>query len=468
MLIYPISKFFKESVSLVGYSLYYRVDYPPIALAYIGSYLEKANHKVKIVDCLIEKYDKDDVKREIKHFDPDVVGVTANTQIIYDAMKIAQIAKEHNPNCITVIGGPHVTYMAKETLEECSFIDVVVRGEGEITLLELLDKKSSNWNEIKGITYRLNGKIVSNADRGFIDDLDSLPFPAYHLLSMDKYKAYGHLIKEWINGKSFAGVLTSRGCPYNCTFCASKTLGKSWRARSPENIIEEIKILRDKYGKKDIEFLDDTFTVSEKRTERICKLIKQEDLDISWFCSTRVDCFTKKIAETIHKSGCHSVFFGIESGVQENLDFFNKGFTLEKAEQSIKIAKKAGLNVIAYFIIGLPQDNKKKIWQTIKFAKKLNPKIALFSQLTPLPGSKVYDMAEENNLILTKDWSKYITMYDPVIKIPGLTNDELIKYLKNANLSFYIKPSYVLNIFTEIVSTNSLKILRNHLKLLAK
>jgi len=466
MLIYPTSSISMDAQPLVGNYLFFRAKFPPTALGYLASFLENAGHTVKIVDCQAEEYGAEDVRREIKNFNPDTVGITASTQLIYEAIKIAKITKENNPNCLTVIGGPHVTYLPTETLEECQSIDVVVRGEGERTFLELLETKREKWGEVKGITFRSNGKIINNEDRAFIENLDEIPFPAYHLLPMEKYKIYGHVVKEWINGQPFGGVLTSRGCPYECAFCSSKTLGKKWRTRSPENIIEEIKILKDKYGRREIEFLDDSFTVSEERTLDICKLIKEEGLDISWYCSTRVDRFTKKIAHAIHGSGCHSVFFGLESGVQENLDFLNKGFKLEQSKKAVKLAKKEKINAIAFFIIGLPQDNRKKIIETIKFARKLNPKFAIFHQLTPMPGTKVFKMAEENNLFLTKDWSKYITMSDPVIKIPNIANEELVQLLKKANFGFYIKPSYFSIVIREMINTKSLQIIKDHLKVL--
>jgi len=467
LLIYPTDLISPDLLPHVGYAIYFRVNYPPTNLGYLASYLENAGHKVKILDCAVEKYNLDDIKQEIKHFNPDVVGITSNTQLIYGAMAIAKITKEINPNCLTIVGGSHVTYMAVESLTECPYIDVAVRGEGEETIYELLEKKREKWKDVRGITFRYNGKIIHNPDRGFIENLDEIPFPAYHLMPMKKYVAYGQLVDSWAHGQPFGGVLTSRGCPYNCAFCASKTLGKKWRIRSPENIIDEVRLLVDKYKRREIEFLDDSFTINEKRTEEICKLIKKEGLDISWFCSTRVDRFTKSMAHIMHNSGCHSVFFGIESGDQEILNFLNKGFDLERAEQSVKIAKKAGLNVITFFIIGTPLDTKDKIWKTINFAKKLKPTFALFNQLTPYPGTKIYEIAEKKNLFITKDWSKYITMSSPVIRIPGVTHEELKMFLKKANFSFYFTPSYFFTTLREIiVSKNTSKIIVDHIKML--
>lgn len=182
-----------------------------------------------------------------------------------------------NPECCTVIGGPHVSFTSRETLEECPYIDYVVRGEGELVFKELVNNMPE-VSKILSISYRKNGEIIENADGGLITNLDEIPFPAYHLLPMGKYR---------LGGKRFAAIITSRGCSFRCIFCSSSNLyGRVWRARSPENVLEEIKTVAE-YGVKEIEFLDDTFTLNQKRAMRICDLIVRENLDISWSCSSR-------------------------------------------------------------------------------------------------------------------------------------------------------------------------------------
>lgn len=423
--------------------------YPPLGLGYLASCLEQAGHNVRIVDSIVLNHTMESLKKEIRQFDPDVIGITATTSAIYDALRVARLAKENNPNCTTVLGGAHVTFMSKETLEEYPYVDVVVRGEGERTFVELLEKKKCDWKDVKGISFRLNSKIIENGDRGFIDDLDDLPFPAYHLMSIDKYITHENLFDNRTDGKPFGGIFTGRGCPYSCAFCSSRKLtGKRWRVRNPEYIVEEIKILTNKYNKKEIEILDDTFVIDEKRVEKICNLIRKESIDISWLCETRVNLFNRKIASLIKRSGCHTVAFGIESGVQKTLNFLNKGITLEQAEKAVRIAQEFDLDVQAFFIIGIPGETKEMIETTISFAKKLNPNIALFHLLTPYPGTKIYEMAKENNLLLTEDWSKY-NHTNPIMKIPGLTENELKKLYAKAYRSFYFKPSSMYKILKE-------------------
>lgn len=425
---------------------------PPIGLGNLASCLETRGHKIKIIDSVILGYKLEDIHREIKKTDPDVVGVTSTTRHIYDAISIVKLAKEYNPNCLTVLGGPHPTVMAKELLEENNHVDVVVRGEGEITFTELLSKNRQGWKEVKGITFRSNGKIIHNDDRPFIEDLDSLPFPAYHLLPMNKYKVMMELSDIDAFGKprqQYGAISTCRGCPYDCVFCSSKTLwGRRWRARSPENIVEELRLLREKYNMRIIDFMDDTFTIKKERTKAICRKIKEEKLDISWICSSRVDLFNREIANVLKQAGCKIVFFGLESGVQKTLDFLCKGFTIEQSKKAVQIAKDIGLGVTSGFIIGVPGETKEMINKTITYAKNLNLTTAAFSVLTPFPGTQIYKYAVENDLLITKDWSRY-TPSNPVMKIFGLTPKQVKWYFVKANVICNLRP---IHIFKSILS----------------
>lgn len=460
LLVNPLYQNMNIAPSYFGFKTYMRADYPPVGLSYIASVLENKGYNVKIIDSFIQSYTLSDIKKEIISFDPDVIGISATTQVIYEANAIVKIAKEINPNCLTIIGGPHVTYMSDHTLNENPYLDIVLRGEGEQTIIEILESKREKWNEITGISYKYNNKIFENPNRDYIQNLDTIPFPAYHLLPLKKYKIYGHLRDDWISGKSFCGIFTARGCPFKCAFCAASILGVKCRLRSPQNIIEELRILRDKYYKKEIEFLDSTFTINKERTEEICRLIRQEKIDISWFCSTRVDRFNKKIAKTLVNSGCHTVLFGIESGVQHTLDFLNKNFLLDDATKAVKIAKEEGLQTIASFIIGSPYETKKMINQTIKYAKKINPTAAIFHPLTPFPGTQIYKIAKEKNLILTEDLSNYNFVSSCILKNENISKKELLSLLKKAYIEFYLKPSHICVTLKEIFNVNIKKFIK--------
>jgi radical SAM superfamily enzyme YgiQ (UPF0313 family) len=378
------------------------------------------------------------IGKEIKNFDPDVVGVTATTRYIYDALEILKNAKKNNPNCLSIVGGPHATVRAKELLQNNSYVDAVVRGEGEKTLTELLENwYSKNLSGIKGISYRANEKIIENIDRELIQDLDALPFPAYHLLPMKKYSIGlidGGLLGK--QGQQYGAIITSRGCPHDCIFCSSRRLwGRKWRARSPENVVEELEVLTNKYGKEVIHFMDDTFTVDKKRTIKICKLIRDERIDVSIICVTRVDVFNEEIASELKKAGCSLVYFGFESGVQKTLDILNKNFKLEDSVKAVNIAKKVGIDAAGFFVMGLPGETREMINKTINFASKLGLKSAEFNIVVPYPGTKLYKTAEENNMLLTTDWSKYETSKS-VMKLPGLKAKELKELKRKAYFRF--------------------------------
>lgn len=428
MLILPPSKSAIKSV--------FGATGPPLGLGYLASALERNGHEVRVADSLAMDYDLADVKKAVKRFDPELVGITAATPAIYDAYEVARVVKEVNPDCRTVLGGPHATFMARETLEECPQLDVVVKREGEQTIAELASGR--NLRAIKGIAFRGKSKARENEKRGFVENLDEIPFPAYHLLPMKKYE---------MGNIKFAAMVTSRGCPFQCVFCSSSKLcGKIWRGRSPKNVLEEIKLLREKYGVKEIEFLDDTFTLNKKRTKAICDLIRKEKIDISWSCSSRVDTINEELARELKEAGCHSIYLGIESGSQRSLNFLKKGISPEQAKKAVAVLKKLKLNTVSTFIVGIPGETVKAIEKTIKFAKKLAPTFAQFTMLTPYPGTEIYEFARRNNLLLTTDWSKYTTL-DPVMKLPRLTAQKLKGLLNKAYMNFYCRPSQILRIF---------------------
>jgi radical SAM superfamily enzyme YgiQ (UPF0313 family) len=379
----------------------------------------------------------DDVRRELKDFYPDVVGITSVTPSIYRAYQVAKIAKEVREDCKVIVGGPHVTFLPDQTFKECRFIDVIVRGEGEETIRQLAEApEKGEWEMVKGISFRKGDRIISNESRPFIKNIDEIPFPSWDLLPMDKYQ---------FCGQRYASMLTSRGCPFSCSFCASSRLfGGFWRGRSPENVVEEIRLLHDKFGIRNIEFVDDTFTLDQKRAEKICDEIVRGGLDISWGASSRVDTLSRRLIEKMKKAGCWILFLGIESGCQRILDAVGKRITIEQARKAVKIVKEAGIQVLGSFIIGFLQDTIETINETIRFAKTLNLDYAEFSILTPYPGTLIYEHAKKNDLLLTEDWSKY-TGLEPIIKIESLSSSKLKSLLQRAYLTFYLTPKNIYN-----------------------
>ena len=411
---------------------------PPLSLAYLASALEEEGHEVRIVDSIALGYGLNDLARELKAFDPDIVGLTATTPSIYKAYEVARLAKELLPNCTVVLGGPHASFMSVEVLEECPHVDVVVRGEGELTFCDLVNRLARGLGPggVRGITYREGGVVKWEEPRPLIKDIDVIPWPAYHELPMDKYQ---------FEGLRFGAMLTSRGCPYKCIFCASsKLMGKVWRGRKAEDVVEEARFLMDKFGIREVEFLDDTFTLNMKRARQIADLMVKEGLDLSWSCSSRANTMNEELARSLRRAGCHSIYLGVESAWQKTLNFLKKGITVRQVVDAFKAIKKADLNVVATFILGIPCETGEMMLNTIRFAKKMKPTLAQFTIFTPYPGTEAYEQAVRENALLTHDWSKYDTL-TPVMKHPYLSPGEIVRLLQKAYISFYASLSFVAN-----------------------
>ncbi len=430
MLIYPpTNRLFKLAL---------KTSPPPLSLAYLAAVARENGHDVKVIDSQVMDYTFDDVEKEIKNYSPDLVGITATTSMIPDAYRVAKIAKNISKDTKVAIGGPHVTFVPEDTLKESENIDYVVRGEGEIIFSNLLKHLEGKMElkDIRGLSYRKNGTIVNNPPEQLIKDVDTIPYPAFDLLPMERYKA---------DNKEYGTIITSRGCPYNCIFCSSSLqFGKRWRGHSVERVIDELKILREKYNKKEIEFMDDTFTLNMKRAIDLTKRIKEESLDISWSATARVNLFNDEIARSMKSAGAHTVYFGIESGVQKTLDFIGKGITLELAKSAVKKATNAGLHTFGSFIIGFPEETVKDVKTTIKFSQKVGVTLAQFTIATPFPGTGLWNYVVEKGLLLTRDWGKY-TAITPVIKLKNFTSEEIMKWVARAYISFYLRPTYLLS-----------------------
>jgi anaerobic magnesium-protoporphyrin IX monomethyl ester cyclase len=322
-------------------------------------------------------------------------------------------------------------------MEECEYVDVIVKGEGEETTKELVEAigRGIPLNGVKGITFRGGNEMIDTDPRPFIKNIDDIPFPSRDLLPMSLYE---------FNGVGYTTMLTSRGCPFKCSFCSSSRLfGGYWRGRSPENVLREMKIIYDEYSVRNIEFLDDTFTLNQKRAEKICDGIIEQGWDISWGASSRVDTLSRKLVEKMKKAGCWILFLGIESGSQRILDAMRKGITIEQAKKAVRMVKEAGIRVLGSFIIGFPQDTLETIRETIKFAKRLNLDYAQFSILTPYPGTPLFDYVKGSNMLLTEDWSRY-TATEPIIRIEGLSEEDVKALFRRAYISFYLRPGIVL------------------------
>ena len=416
---------------------------PPLNLMYLAGALENSSLSVKIIDDDLEKLGHDQVAKIASKLDPKLVGITATTSTIKNALEYSDIVKKVLPDSGIVIGGPHSTFMPIETLKCSESHDAVVIGEGEETMVELAEKycdsNTAKLESIKGIAFQdlNNGNIKLNPPRPLIKDLDSIPFPARHLVPFESYGT--------TKNKS-SDMITSRGCVFSCGYCSSSLImGKKFRSRSAENVVNEIEQLVENYKIKDIAFMDDTFMLNKPRANLIADEIKNRGLDIGFVASSRVDMVDKNLIEKLKSAGLSTLYYGVESGSQRVLDLMKKGITLKQAEEAVKAAKEVGVEILTSFILGFPGETSKEIDKTIDFSIKLNADYSQFSILTPFPGTPIYHELKEKDLIDTEKWDQY-TVLKSVIKYEklGLSKKMVERKLAKAYFKFYTRPKYLL------------------------
>ena len=372
----------------------YDVPNHPLGILYIAGYLEKNGFEVEVID---PNFDESaiEIAKKIISLNPDVVGISTRTPQIDHAKNIASHLKLSSDIPI-VFGGPHPTVLPQEVLKE-NCIDFVAIGEGEITFSELCEalKENKGFKDVNGIGYKKNGELIFTESRELIPDLDSIPFPARHLLPSKWYFAPPRIRGIWT--KSTATIMASRGCPYRCIFCGShRIFGRKTRFRSPENIIEELKHLRNKYHIDAVWFADDTFTLHPAWVTKLCSLIKQQGWnDFKWVAQARVNTVSYELLKTMKSAGCVQIDFGVESGSPKVLKILKKDITPEKVIEAFNIAKKAGLLRYTSFIIGTPGEKEEDLRLTFKLLKKIKPDYVDFYFMTPYPGTEVYQIAKE-------------------------------------------------------------------------
>ncbi|OHB89737.1 MAG: hypothetical protein A3D13_01460 [Planctomycetes bacterium RIFCSPHIGHO2_02_FULL_40_12] len=409
---------------------------PPVGLAYIGSYLKSAGCDVRLVDLMFSTSNWEEVRTLIHKESPKWLGISATTPQINEAFTTAKIAKKLNPDMQVVIGGIHASALPEETLSNEN-IDILVYGEGEMTMLELVEGKVID--QIEGIYYKRDQKIIKNPPRSLENDLDKFPYPLYEDLPLERYGG------EHVGAT--LGIISSRGCPYQCTYCAANTIHKrKFRKRSIENIVGEIEKFKHLFKVTKFSFYDDTFTLDKNRTVAICEAIMKRDMNLEWNCITRGDSLTKPLLEIMKKAGCSMVQIGIESGSNEILRKAKRRETVEENLQAVHWAKQAGMEVVGLFILGLPYETEETIKQTIEIAKKSKVDYAQFSILVPLPGSEVWDLAQKGEAIelITSNWEDFGRYGRSIIRLKGLDEDALSKYFVKAYKKFYMRPSYII------------------------
>jgi anaerobic magnesium-protoporphyrin IX monomethyl ester cyclase len=410
----------------------------PLGLAYLGAVAEREGHEVTVIDCQAEKLSYEDFRKRIEQTPSDIIGVTATTLLYKSAMKLITISKQVHPQVVTMLGGSHGTFWDQNALEEYPSLDIVVRREGETTFTELLNKLQTNnsINNVLGITFRSKeGKIFSNPDRPFIEDLDALPFPAHHLMPLDALKRMGKILFP---------LVTSRGCVYWCDFCSTvRMFGRGYRMRSPKNVVDEMEMIHNKYSVNQVTFYDDAFTVNRERVIKICEELHARKLDMIWDCGTRVDMVDRELLKTMHDAGCIAVWLGVESGSEAILGAMNKRIKLDQTRLAYKTAHEVGLMTITNAVLGFPGETEQTARETINFVKELNPDDVGFYVATPYPGTPMYEQVKKNGWLRVTDFDKYDTA-GPTFETPWLSMEKLADIRYKAYQEFYLRPAYVL------------------------
>lgn len=414
-----------------GYPLHPERAYEPLNLGYLAAYLQQnGDRDIKIHICAYER-DRDVTKDAATS---NIVGITATSPMMTHGKALAKQIKKINPQAVIVFGGSHPSALPESTLDDKN-IDVVVRGEGEVTVFKLVEaiERGGSLETIPGVSYKLSGKIVHNPNRELIQDIDTIPYPARDLLMQERFtKRFYRMF-----GQRSAWVLSSRGCPFQCSYCASKCVwGRKWRARSPQNIIGEIEELIDKYGINRVDFADDTFTVSKNRILSFCELLKKNKIGISWGCNVHANTIDKEMLEAMKATGCKEIWIGVESGSPRILKELKKGTDIAKIREAFKVSKEVGLPRRAYLMIGSPSENLETIRETEALIDEIKPDYAGFTILTPFPGCELYAHARKMGFIPDDvDWSAIEIYNKATMPTEYLSKEELNRQFKRLSRS---------------------------------
>jgi len=417
---------------------------PPLGIMYIAACLEKhTDCKVEILDAEAEELNYTQIKEEITKRKPDIIGLSAMTFTLIDCLIVAKIVKEVDKDIKVMLGGVHAYIYPYETIN-LSNIDYLIVGEGEFISVDLIKNidNTEKLKTIKGLVFKENNKIIHTGLPELIEDLDSIPFPSRHLTP---YKKYSSLLAK---RKPITTMITSRGCPYKCTFCMRPHLGKTFRARSYNIVVDEIEECVN-MGIKEFLIYDDTFTIDKKRVMDICNEIMKRKLDIGWDIRARVNTVDFELLKKLKKAGCERIHYGVEKGNQEQLNILKKGITLKQVEDTFRMTRKAKIDILAYFMIGGPNETKETTLQSISFAKKIKPDFVHFSITTPFPSTELYTLALERGITKSDVWKEFARNPTPDFRPPlweeNMTREQMIGLLTKAYKEFYTRPSYIIN-----------------------
>jgi len=458
LLIYPSltveERYGRRGLSDVGGNL------PPLGIAQLASSLESRGFSAGLIDAVVRDMDEKDVLNEIDKIKPYVVGISAVTPIFHRAAALSVLIKEKFPSILIIMGGHHVTIVPEQALEEQPCIDIIGCGEGEETLCEIMEKyRSKNFSRedflgdyimlegIKGIGFRRNdGSVHLTRPREPIEDLDSLPFSARHLLPMEKYLPLPNQYKR----RPVINMVFIRGCPFECSFCSNTAIyGRRVRYKSPVRAMEEIEHVVERYGARELSFWDDTFTTNRKWVEELCRRLIESRIGVIWSCYGSVGTVDPDLLKLMKRAGCWNIFYGFESGNQKLLDNISKGITLDEIRKTAKWTHEAGIEIRASFMLALPGETPEMARETLNLALELEPEYVQFSFTTPFPRTRLYDEVQ-NYGRLNHSFSEYYGWIPVFVPFGYKDREEIMKIHKWMTRRFYFRPKYILRMLKKI------------------
>jgi anaerobic magnesium-protoporphyrin IX monomethyl ester cyclase len=419
--------------------------FPPLSLLYLASVLKKEGFEVSVLDQPAQSLSFYQTINWIKKENPDILGFSALTSSGRNSALISEKAKENNPNLIVIFGNHHATFNAERILRKYPSVDIIVRGEGEKTIVKLAQclQNSGDLRDIRGISFRKNEEIISTLDQKLIDNLDLLPFPDRDLIKVDYHCM---IAGANIAPKKFTSLISSRGCVYDCRFCSCKKLAnKKWRFRTAKNTLDELQLIANK-GYKQVIFVDDSFTMNPKRVEEICRGIRKEKMDIEWICEGRVDNCSYDMLRVMAKAGCKVMYFGIESANQRILDYYDKRITPKQSEKTVKKARKAKIDVIiGSFILGAPNETREEMINTIEFSNRIPIDLPQFNILGAHPGNDIWsEFVSRGYIDAEKHWEAGVAVCE-VYPEAKVSKEEIMNLMQLGFFKRVYSPTFLLN-----------------------
>lgn len=418
---------------------------PPLGMAILSSMLRLNNHQVKIFDIEALKTTIEEQITSIIEFSPDIIGVFGTSPISKYIKESIAVLHNNLPKSKIVVGGPHATLFPEDFFNDNISVDYAFMGEAEYSIVEFVNQIEMFGSvkfpdKIDGIVYKTNGQIYKHTVTPRIENLDALPFPSYDLLPLEKYFETGSTEKV-------ITMMTSRGCPNNCIYCADPVLyGHKYRSRSAKNVVEEMKYLSQNHDIKHFVFYDANFNADKERVKKICMQLTTEKLDITWRARVRADNIDRESVEMMKNAGCTELSIGVESGSERMLKIINKKESKEEIRNAFNLIKEYNIWLVGYFMFGIPGETTNDADETIQFAIELDPDWALFSTATPLPGTEFLKIAKASNWIISNDLNNYKANFDtPVISYENFTSSQIKYYVNSAYEKFYLRKEWLIN-----------------------